>query len=77
MTRRNPRRPAGRVIAARWALVLSGAAVLGASLLIGLGVVPTHAAPTPAASPCVVVGYATTDHAVLCADGTSRFGGTR
>jgi hypothetical protein len=77
MTARNPRRPRARVLVARWSLVLSLAAVLGGSVLAALGVIPTHGTPTPATSPCVVVGYAMTDHAVLCADGSSRFGGTR
>lgn len=77
MTRRNPRRPAGAVLAARWALVLGYAAVAGTIAALLLGLIPASAAPAPAASPCVVVAYAMTDHAVLCADGSSRNAGTR
>jgi hypothetical protein len=75
MTRRNPLRPPARVLAARWALVLGLAAVLGASVLAALGVLPLPGhAYVPAAHPCKVIGYAVSDHAVLCADGTSRQG---
>lgn len=72
MTRRNPRRPAARILAARWALVASGAAVLAAAALIGTGAVRLPApVEAPAAHPCHVIAYATTDHAVICSDGRS------
>jgi hypothetical protein len=71
-TIRRPR-PRARVLVARWLLVLSLAAVLAASVAAALGAIPLPgAASAPAAHPCVVVGHAITDHAVLCADGTSR-----
>lgn len=71
MTARNPRRPAGAIIAARWAVVVSSAVVAATVAAALLGAFPSAPA-APAAHPCIVVGYATTDHAVLCADGSSR-----
>lgn len=73
MTRRNPRRPPARVLAARWTLVLASLAVIVTAVLAALGVVAvpgSHAAP--AAHPCHVIGQALSGHGVLCQDGVTR-----
>lgn len=67
------RRPPFRVLAARWAVVLSGAAVLAVVVfLLGMAAAtPVHPAYRDL-GPCVVVAHAVNGGGVLCADGTVR-----
>lgn len=70
---RSSRRPPFRVLAARWAIVLTGAAVLG-TVVFFLGMAaaaPVHPAYRPLGV-CVVVAHAVNGGGVLCADGTVR-----
>lgn len=77
MTRRNPRRPAGVVIAARWAIASSSAVVAVTVALCLAGVLGVRPAPAPSPTyrplgVCVVVAHAVNGGGVLCADGTVR-----